>query len=185
MKSSYHHPTILLFYTVFLALTLLLSGCGKDSPRNHAKEIDIEGKAYIAYPKDMVPQSLKPADQSRPAWMTILNIETKFQAVWVLIGFLGQMAYFGRMGLQWLISEKRGESTVPPVFWWLSLTGASMLLLYGIWRHDIIIILGQAFGWIVYTRNLMLLKKTGARLSTVLADPSPEPDLDTKIRHKT
>ncbi len=51
-----------------------------------------------------------------------------------------------------------------------------MLLLYGIWRQDVVWIMGQSFGWIVYTRNLMLLKKSKAKASTVLMDPSPEPE---------
>jgi lipid-A-disaccharide synthase-like uncharacterized protein len=109
--------------------------------------------------------------------MRLLNIDRPFEAAWVIIGFVGQMAYFGRMGVQWLISERRGESTVPPIFWWLSLTGATMLLTYGFWRQDVIIILGQMFGWIVYTRNLMLLRRAKQNGASIMDDPAPEPEL--------
>ncbi len=158
-----------------LLLALVLPGCGK-SVREQAVARTIDGETYICYPADSVPRQLRPLDEALPAWMRVLNIDTRGQAVWVLIGVLGQLAYFGRMGVQWAISEKRGESTVPPIFWWLSLSGASLLLLYGIWRQDIVWIMGQSFGWIVYTRNLMLLKKSKARQATPLVDPAPEPE---------
>jgi lipid-A-disaccharide synthase-like uncharacterized protein len=46
-------------------------------------------------------------------------------------------------------------------FWWMSLVGASMLLVYFIWRRDIVGILGQATGWFIYIRNLVLIHKSG------------------------
>ncbi|MCK4874078.1 MAG: lipid-A-disaccharide synthase N-terminal domain-containing protein [Phycisphaerales bacterium] len=160
------------------AVVLAAPGCGKDKPRDVAQRIEIGGEPYIAYPEEVVPQSMRPTDAGHPAWMTVLNIDTPFQATWVIIGFVGQLAYFGRMGVQWLVSEKKGESTVPPIFWWLSLIGATMLLTYGFWRQDVIIIIGQAFGWIVYTRNLMLLRRVKERQASIMADPAPEPELD-------
>lgn len=168
-------PRVVCLGAALLLLVLVLPGCG-ENVREQAVTTTIDGEAYIAYPADAVPRQLRPVDEGLPLWMKVLNIDTPGQAVWVLIGVLGQLAYFGRMGVQWLISEKRGESTVPPIFWWLSLTGASMLLLYGVWRQDIVWIMGQSFGWIVYIRNLMLLKKSKAKASTVLLDPAPEPD---------
>lgn len=164
-----------LFLALLLIFAVMLPGCGK-SAREQARDVEIDGVSYIAFPADEVPRQLRPVDSRLPVWMRVLNIDTPAQAVWVLIGILGQLAYFGRMGVQWVISEKRGESVVPPVFWWLSLTGASMLLLYGFWRQDIVWIMGQSFGWIVYTRNLMLLRKSKLKSSAVLMDPAPEPD---------
>ena len=172
LASNQWHPWAFL---LLLAVALALPGCREDV-REQAREMEIDGQAYVAYPADSLPSQLRPIDEGQPVWMRVMNIDSAGQAVWVFIGIIGQMAYFGRMGVQWVISEKRGESTVPPIFWWLSLTGASMLLLYGIWRQDIVWIMGQSFGWIVYTRNLMLLKKTKAKASMVLMDPSPVPE---------
>ena len=80
---------------------------------------------------------------------------------WVGIGLLGQLLFAGRMLVQWLTSEKRGRSTVPVAFWWMSLTGASMLLVYFIWRKDVVGVLGQSTGWLIYARNLYLIHSHG------------------------
>ncbi|MEM9416080.1 MAG: lipid-A-disaccharide synthase N-terminal domain-containing protein [Planctomycetota bacterium] len=77
--------------------------------------------------------------------------------MWVALGLLGQVLFTGRMLVQWLSSERAKRSVVPPAFWWLSLTGAAMLLAYFIWRTDIVGILGQATGFLIYARNLWLI----------------------------
>jgi lipid-A-disaccharide synthase-like uncharacterized protein len=40
--------------------------------------------------------------------------------------------------------------------------GATMLLIYFIWRRDIVGILGQTTGWIIYVRNLALIRHSRA-----------------------
>jgi lipid-A-disaccharide synthase-like uncharacterized protein len=77
---------------------------------------------------------------------------------WLVVGFLGQALFFSRFLLQWIASERRGESVVPRGFWYLSLGGAALLLAYAIWRRDPVFILGQSFGFLVYTRNLVLIR---------------------------
>ena len=49
------------------------------------------------------------------------------------------------------------EVTFPVVFWYLSIIGGLTLLIYAIFRKDPVIILGQAFGVFIYTRNLYLI----------------------------
>jgi lipid-A-disaccharide synthase-like uncharacterized protein len=79
--------------------------------------------------------------------------------LWLAIGFGGQLLFTSRFLVQWIASERRRQSIVPTAFWWLSLGGASLLLAYAIWRRDPVFILGQAFGFIVYTRNLILIAR--------------------------
>ena len=74
-----------------------------------------------------------------------------------MLGLLGQVLFTGRMVVQWLASEKKHKSVIPVSFWWMSLLGASMLLTYFIWRKDIVGIIGQAAGWLIYVRNLYLV----------------------------
>ena len=74
-------------------------------------------------------------------------------------GLLAQALFMSRMLVQWIASERQGRSVIPVAFWWLSLSGAAMLLVYGVLRSDIVIISAQAFGFIVYLRNLMLISK--------------------------
>lgn len=89
----------------------------------------------------------------------VLDITSFGGVAWVLIGFAGQFLFTGRMVVQWLASEKAGRSVVPAIFWWLSLTGSSMLIIYFSWRIDIVGILGQSTGWFIYLRNLWLIHK--------------------------
>lgn len=87
----------------------------------------------------------------------VLNITSPVGFAWVALGLLGQVLFTGRMVVQWLTSERARRSVVPVGFWWMSLAGASMLLVYFIWRRDIVGALGQSAGWIIYGRNLWLI----------------------------
>lgn len=99
-----------------------------------------------------------------PNWLfRLLNITSWGSLVWVTIGFGGQLAFTGRMLIQWLLSEKRRVSTVPPLFWWLSLLGAVMLFAYFVWRQDAVGVLGQSSGIVIYGRNLRLIAKQRRR----------------------
>ena len=42
---------------------------------------------------------------------------------WLVIGFIGQVAFGARFVIQWLVSEKKGESTIPIAFWYCSIAG--------------------------------------------------------------
>ena len=76
-----------------------------------------------------------------------------------LLGLLGQVLFFSRFLVQWLASEKTGKSVVPVSFWYLSIGGGGLLLVYALWRKDPVIVLGQAVGLFVYVRNLMLIAR--------------------------
>ena len=78
---------------------------------------------------------------------------------WVVLGFIGQAAFFMRFLVQWIASEKKGESFIPIYFWYLSLTGGTILLVYAIHIGDPVFTLGQSCGMLVYIRNLVLISK--------------------------
>jgi lipid-A-disaccharide synthase-like uncharacterized protein len=80
-------------------------------------------------------------------------------ALWLAIGFLGQVFFSARFLVQWVVSERKRDSVVPVAFWWLSLLGGMALLSYAISRRDPVIVAGQAMGLFVYARNLMLVAK--------------------------
>lgn len=99
--------------------------------------------------------------QSHRGWLsTIFNISSPAGLLWVSVGLAGQFLFTGRMFVQWIASEKSKRSVIPIAFWWMSLIGATMLLVYFIWRRDIVGILGQATGWYIYIRNLVLIRRS-------------------------
>ncbi len=108
-------------------------------------------------------------------WNRLLNVTSPIGVAWVGLGFLGQLLFSGRMLVQWLVSEREHRSVVPPVFWWLSLAGASMLIVYFVWRKDIVGTVGQATGWAIYLRNLWLIYRSGSRSPGDLAPQPPPP----------
>ena len=78
---------------------------------------------------------------------------------WVVFGFLGQAIFAARFIIQWIVSEKKKESFVPLSFWYFSIAGGVVLLIYAIYKKDPVFMIGQASGLVVYTRNLMLIRK--------------------------
>ena len=80
-------------------------------------------------------------------------------ALWTALGMCGQVIFTMRFVVQWIASEKQGKSVIPIHFWFISIAGSVVLLVYSIWRRDPVFILGQSFGCFVYVRNLMLLSK--------------------------
>ena len=72
------------------------------------------------------------------------------------MGFLAQLLFSGRMILQWLLSEKSKKIITPVLFWHLSLLGSFLLFVYGYFRDDFAIMLGQTLTYFIYIRNLQL-----------------------------
>ena len=83
----------------------------------------------------------------------------------LVLGFAGQALFASRFLIQWIVSERRGESVIPVAFWYLSLGGSALLLTYAILRKDPVFMLGQMTGSIVYVRNLVLIRRK-ARAAT-------------------
>lgn len=76
---------------------------------------------------------------------------------WIALGLFAQFLFFLRFFVQWIASEKKGESIIPISFWYLSIGGSLLLLIYSIYRKDIVFILGQSVGSLIYLRNLTLI----------------------------
>ena len=95
----------------------------------------------------------------------LFNITSWTSLIWICVGLGGQAAFSGRTLIQWFISEKRRESVVPEVFWWLSLGGGAALFAYFVWRQDVVGVLGQSSGIVVYARNLKLIYKRRRQLA--------------------
>ena len=86
-----------------------------------------------------------------------LNNLDNVEIFFLIIGFTGQALFASRFIFQWIYSEKKGVSSIPIVFWYLSILGGIGLLTYAIFRKDPVIIIGQLFGIVIYVRNLILI----------------------------
>ncbi len=73
---------------------------------------------------------------------------------WVVLGFIAQILFTGRFLVQWLASERQGKMVIPIAFWFFSIGGGVLLLIYALHRKDPVFIAGQGFGVFVYARNL-------------------------------
>jgi len=103
---------------------------------------------------------------------------------WTVIGLLGTVTFGGRFVLQWYVSEKLGRSVIPVQFWYLSIIGSLLMLIYSIHLGKVPLILSFLFPSVIYIRNLILLKRAKkslpesektAHLHTEAADAKPNP----------
>ena len=76
--------------------------------------------------------------------------------MWDAIGFLGAAVFGARFIIQWLKSEMEGRSVIPIAFWYCSLAGASINLVYVIHLRSLPLVLGNALPLFIYARNLYL-----------------------------
>jgi lipid-A-disaccharide synthase-like uncharacterized protein len=91
----------------------------------------------------------------------------------VILGLIGNATFSMRFFVQWLASERRGESVIPVSFWYWSIGGSLLMFLYFLFRRDPVGILAYLPNSIIYIRNLMLIRKR--RLAYTAASPSQHP----------
>ena len=77
--------------------------------------------------------------------------------LWVSFGTFGQLIFFSRWIIQWIYSEKIKSSVIPLPFWWCSLCGGIVTLIYAHHIGSFPFMLAQAVGIVIYTRNLLLI----------------------------
>jgi lipid-A-disaccharide synthase-like uncharacterized protein len=76
---------------------------------------------------------------------------------WVLLGFVAQGFFTMRFAVQWIASERARRSVIPVAFWFFSIGGGALLLVYSLYRKDPVFIAGQALGLVIYFRNLYFI----------------------------
>lgn len=93
---------------------------------------------------------------------------------WIVLGFVAQLLFTMRFGVQWIASERRQQSYIPHAFWHLSLLGGLLLLVYSIHRRDPVFIVGQAAGICIYARNLYFIYRKNTTEKASLRPGEPD-----------
>lgn len=76
----------------------------------------------------------------------------------LLLGMAGQFIFKMRFVYQLIYGLKHKESALPLTFWIIAVIGSSIIIIYGLIRHDWVLVLGQ-FGIIASIRNIMIALK--------------------------
>ena len=93
--------------------------------------------------------------------------------LWVVFGLAGQLIFGSRFIIQWIASERKKVSYIPIVFWYLSLCGGIITLIYAIHIRDTVFTVAQGAGLIVYIRNLMLIYSRRSHAQPGTTQPAP------------
>jgi lipid-A-disaccharide synthase-like uncharacterized protein len=80
------------------------------------------------------------------------------------VGLFANLFFAWRFVVQWIASERAKRSVIPELFWWISLAGTVMMLIYAIYFGRLAVFIGQLTGWVVYIRNIWLIKREKQRL---------------------
>ena len=82
---------------------------------------------------------------------------TTLDLIWTGVGLAGQLLFSMRFIYQWFKSEQAKRSVVPEAFWYFSFFGGVTLLAYAIRQRDLVFVIGQASGLLIYGRNIRLI----------------------------
>ena len=91
----------------------------------------------------------------------------------VVLGFIGNASFSMRFLVQWLASERQGESVIPVSFWYWSIAGSVIMCFYFIFRRDPVGILAYLPNSLIYIRNLMLIRKGRSAPTAAAASQKP------------
>lgn len=87
---------------------------------------------------------------------------------WKLVGYLGVALFAGRWFVQLIASRMHGRPMMPPLFWYMSITGSILLLMYFTFgKNDSVGVLSNLFPFLVALYNLRLHRRAARQL-----DPS-------------
>lgn len=87
------------------------------------------------------------------------TLDLSSTTLWIIIGFIGQALFMMRFFAQWVASNKARKSVIPISFWYFSIGGSLVLLIYAIHRQDPVFIVGQALAFFIYVRNLTFIAR--------------------------
>jgi lipid-A-disaccharide synthase-like uncharacterized protein len=91
---------------------------------------------------------------------------------WKLVGYAGVALFTSRWIVQLFASHLAGRSTIPRLFWYLSLSGSLLLLAYFMFgKNDSVGILSNLFPSLIAAYNLSLDIRHGRQSGTAAIRP--------------
>lgn len=89
-----------------------------------------------------------------PQSFTMIFRNADFTDSFIILGSIGQLLLNLRYLYQWYHSEKANQSILPLGFWVISAFASVMVVIYGVYRHDPVLLVAQGLGLIAYLRNI-------------------------------
>ncbi len=106
----------------------------------------------------------------------ITNLFRRLDA-WDIVGFAGQAVFFSRFLVQWIATERKRRTVIPVAFWYLSMGGALITLIYSIHVGKLVFILAFSLSMVIYVRNLYIwYARRTRRRGLLFASDSPPND---------
>ncbi len=82
------------------------------------------------------------------------------EILWTIFGLAAQGLFFGRFFVSWIASERAHKTTIPVYFWYLSIAGAILTLIYSVHRQDVVFVTSQSLAIIIYLRSLIIHRRS-------------------------
>jgi len=76
---------------------------------------------------------------------------------WLAVGTVGQALFACRFLIQWIATEAKRKSVVPPVFWYLSIVAALMQMSCFLQRAEWVFAVGMGATILIYLRNVWFI----------------------------
>lgn len=111
-------------------------------------------------------------------WQDILQALRTFEVTpWKAVGFLGMALFTSRWFVQLYYTRKHRRVVMPLAFWWLSVCGSCMLLMYFIFgKNDSVGIMSNVFPAFVSVYNLVVFYRSRRDRRMVTGHPPPDSD---------
>lgn len=90
--------------------------------------------------------------------------EAVMHSLWIVLGVLGQFLFALRFFIQWIVTEVKKRSVIPPIFWYLSLTASLLQIVSYYQQGEYLYALGLATTLLIYIRNIQLLMRREEKL---------------------
>ena len=91
--------------------------------------------------------------------------------LWAIVALVGQVIFGGRFVVQWIASERRKQSYVPPAFWVMSVVGSLTMLAYAVHLENPILMAAFSLNVLIYLRNLQMIYRRTPSVTTA-ANPA-------------